>query len=482
MTGFTEPALINDMIPRSCHKACQVIAALFLCASLIILSGCFVEERQKKEPAAPKPDAEKIEAESKARELKINAEKRNLSAWLRANTWYSIVPSAAAAVVDGDRVVYMETVRCEPSTRFLAASLTKTFTALAILQLDERGLVSLNDPISRYLQVRFENSELNSKPITIWHLLTHTSGLIEDPSPRQAQNNYPFIIPEQKYPTGYRFNYCNQGYNLLGFIVFEASGLTLGEYITRNILAPMEMRDSRAPATTRGAAGVECSIADLARYTIMLMHGGVYRGRRIISRRMYRKIIDETIETPSSHRKEYRGLCFRIWSIDDRIYSMHHAAHMPGAGGFMQIFPKHDCAYVFISNPPVYDREEYYGYYYGLKSRLVRFCKTMMNDGFDPVTFDSDKPSKEQLKLFVGRYRQYGNPSSGRYVDIELSQGGYLIATKSYSGLRVGLIPTSLHTFVYIFPGQTEKGEIYDFVMKKGKIIGLGVKEGYFVK
>ena len=45
-------------------------------------------------------------------------------------------------------------------------------------------------------------------------------------------------MPEQKYPTGYRFNYCNQGYNLLGFIVFEASGLPLGEYVTRKILAP----------------------------------------------------------------------------------------------------------------------------------------------------------------------------------------------------------------------------------------------------
>ncbi len=458
------------------------MVALSLCITVMISSGCFVEENQKKEQPKPKPDAEKIEAEKKIQEQKINSEKQNLSYWMRANTWYPIVPSAAAVVVEGDRIVYMETVRCDPSTPFLAASLTKTFTALAILQLVERGMVSFNDPISKYLQVKFENSELNSKPITVWHLLTHTSGLIEDPSPKHAQNSYPFIVPEQKYPTGFRFNYCNQGYNLLGFIVFEASGQPLGEYITRNILTPMEMKDSKAPATTRGAAGVECSINDLAKYTIMFMHGGVYKGRRIISRRMFRKIIDETIETPDSHRKEYRGLCFRIWSIDDRVYSMHHAAHMPSAGGFMQLFPKHKCGYVFISNPPVYDREEYYGYYYGLKSRLVRFCKALMSDDFDPVTFDADKPSKQQLQLFVGRYRQYSSPSSGKYVDIELSPGGYLIATKSYNGLRVGLIPTSLHTFVYIFPGQNEKGEIYDFVMKGGKIIGLGVKEGYFIK
>lgn len=456
--------------------------SLCACFFMMFSAGCFVEEQQKKEQVKPKPDAGKTETDRKVREQKIFAEKQALSQWMLANTWYPVVPSAAAVVVEGNAIVDMETVRCDPSTPFLAASLTKTFTAIAILQLVDRGIISFNDPISKYLQVKFENSELNSRPITIWHLLTHTSGLIEDPNPKFAQDSYPFIVPEQKYPTGFRFNYCNQGYNLLGFIVFEASGQPLGEYITRHILAPMEMNDSKAPASTRGAAGVECSIRDLAKYTIMLMHGGVYRGKRIIPKRMFRKIIDETIESPPSHKKEYRGLCFRIWSIDGNVYSMHHAAHMPSAGGFMQIFPKHKCGYVFISNPPVYDRDEYYGYYYGLKSRLVRFCKALMDDGFDPMTFDADKPSPEQLKLFVGRYHQYGNPAGGQFVDIELSPGGYLIATKSYNGLRVGLIPTSLHTFVYIFPGQNEKGEIYDFVMRKGKAVGLGVKEGYFVK
>ncbi len=482
MTSGAESFLIRTMVVRRFHILRPFSFYIHLCIVIMISSACFVEEKQKKELVTPKQDPVKVEQDNAIREQKIKAEKQSLSQWMWANTWYPIVPSAAAAVVDGNDITYMVTVRCDPSTPFLAASLTKTFTALAILQLVDRGLVSFNDPISKYLQVKFENSELNSKPITIWHLLTHTSGLIEDPSPKHALNSYPFMVPEQKYPTGFRFNYCNQGYNLLGFIVFEASGQSLGEYVTRNILVPMEMNDSKAPESTRGAAGIECSIRDLARYMIMLMHGGVYKGKRIISKRMYRKIISETIEGPKSQKKEYRGLCFRIWSIDGIVYSMHHAAHMPSAGGFMQFFPQHNCGYVFISNPPVYDREEYYGYYYGLKSRLVRFCKALMNDDFDPVTFDADKPSKAQLQLFVGRYRQYSNPVNGYYVDVELHPGGYLIATKSYNGSRVGLIPTSLHTFVYIFPDQNEKGEIYDFVMKSGKVIGLGVKEGYYVK
>ncbi|HPG50187.1 MAG TPA: serine hydrolase [Spirochaetota bacterium] len=460
-------------------------SAIVLCSllSAAAAGGCFVEKSapQQNKAAVPGPGPGTLSKEA-ARELRarnIIAEKKSLSAWLLANTYYPIVPSAAAAVVEHDRVIYRQTVRCEPSRPFGVASLTKTFTAIAILQLAERGIISLNDPVSKYLQVTFENRALGSRPITIWHLLTHTSGLVEDPNPKYEEKSFPFTVPEQKYPTGFRFNYCNQGYNLLGFVVFEASGMPLGEYITRKILIPMEMYDSRAPLSTHGAAGVECSIDDLANYLVMLMHGGVFRGKRIISKRMYRTIVDKTIEGPSSKNEEYRGICFRVWAIDGDVYSLHHAAHMPGAGGFMQMFPRHDCGYVFISNPPVYDREEFYGYYYGLKSRLARFCRALMTDDFDPVSFQADRPSPKQLAMFTGRYRMN---DGGAYVEIELHPGGYLVATKSTTGLRYGLIPTSLHTFVYIYPGQSEKGEIYDFVMKGRRVAGLGVKDGYFIR
>lgn len=446
------------------------------------VSGCFLENKKsdvkKKSRADSRPSAEELAK----RALSLENEKKNMTAWMWGNTAYSIVPSVAAVVVKDNKVFFRETVRCDPTTRFPMASLTKTFTAISILQLVNRGIISFNDPISKYLHVNFENAELRSAPITIWHLLTHTSGLVEDPSPKQVQNNYPFVIPEQKYPTGFRFNYCNQGYNLLGYIVFEASGLTLGEYVTRNILVPMEMKDSRAPASTRGAAGIECSIDDIAKYMIMLMNEGKHQGKKIIPGRMYRKIIEETIEAPKSRNKEYRGLCFRVWSIEDKIVSLHHAAHMPGAGGFMQFFPAHRCGYVFISNPPVYDREEYYGYYYAIKSRLVYFCKQLMEDGFDPMNFQPDQARGKMLELYAGRYKLYANPAGGQFINIELHPGGYLIATKSYTGLRYAIIPTSLHTFVYIYPGQSEKGEIFDFVIKNGKVVGLGAKEGYFTR
>ncbi|MBN2160418.1 MAG: serine hydrolase [Spirochaetes bacterium] len=460
--------------------ACAVLVPVM--AAALLAAGCSIENKKSRPESSRNPEAARMEARRKARRKAIQAEQNDLTRWLRLNTRYPVVPSAAAIVIDGDRVAYRETVRCEPDTPFRAASLTKTFTAIAILQLADRGILSLNAPVSRYLQVSFENAELRSRPITIWHLLSHTSGLVEDPNPDIEQDNYPFIVPEQKYPAGFRFNYCNQGYNLLGFIVFEASGFTLGEYVTHNILAPMGMNDSKAPPDTRGASGIECSIRDMGKYMVMFLRRGEYGGKRIISERMFRKIVEESVEGPRSRNKEYRGLCFRIWSVDGRIYSMHHAAHMPGSGGFMQIFPRNDCGYAFISNPPVYDRNEYYEYYYALKSGLIRLCGLMMGGSFNPLTFKPDRPTVEQMKRFVGRYRQYVNPAAGPYIDISLHPRGYLVATRSASGESVPIVPTSLHTFVYIYPGQQEKGEIYDFVMRRGKVVGLAVREGYYMR
>ncbi|MBN2078535.1 MAG: beta-lactamase family protein [Spirochaetes bacterium] len=455
--------------------------AVALLAFLVLAFSCFTEEKKRTEEAPLRNGAEKIDhGAAREREARIGKAAAELSRWIRVRTYPPLVPSAAAVVVEGDRVIFRETARTTPDTPFMMASLTKTFVAISIMQLADRRMLSFDDPIGTYLGVEFENRELASEPITIWHLLTHTSGLVEDPSPRFAAGDYPFTVPQQRYPAGSRFNYCNQGYNLLGFLVFEVSGLSLGEYVTRYILKPLEMHDSRAPATTRGAAGIACSINDLANYLAMFMGGGSFKGRRVISKRMFRKMVSETIESPPARKKEYRGICFRIWTVDDTINSMHHAAHMPGAGGFMQFFPRKKVGYVFISNPPQYDREEFYAYYNSFKSRMIRFSKVVMgDDAFDPMTFQPDKPSREQLHLFAGRYTK---SDDGKVVVVEVHPGGYLTALKTYTGARYAISPTSLHTFVYIYPGQTEKGEIYDFVMKDGKIVGLGVKDGYFIK
>lgn len=448
-----------------------VVAGVMTCAP--------VSERTEghRPPADPAAAQKKAEAAEKRR-LAIEAERKSLAQWIDAAATWNIAPSVAAVVVHGDQVSFRHLVRTDPKMQFQVASLTKTFVALSILQLAAKGRLSLDDPVSKYLHVSFENEALGSAPITIRHLLTHTGGLLEEPNPKFNGRDVPFVVPQQVYPAGYQFSYCNQGYNLLGYIVFEAGGMPLGEYITRNILQPLGMNNSSAPEGTRGAAGVTCSLDDLVIYLRMMLGRGTYNGVRIVPRRLFDEMARESVEEPPSRHKEYRGICWRMWTIDGAVYSMHHAAHMDGAGGFMQVFPRHQVGYVFISNPPVYDREEYYQFYNGMKYRLIQYSQVLMEDGFKPLAFMPDRPTVKDMERFAGRYRL--GTDKTKYVDVAIHPSGQILLTRSFAPGPIAAAPTSMHTFVYIYPGQSERGEIFDFVIRKKRLVGMGTKEGFF--
>ncbi|WP_299505656.1 serine hydrolase domain-containing protein [uncultured Roseobacter sp.] len=127
------------------------------------------------------------------------------------------------------------------------ASITKVFTALAILQLVDTGRIALDDPITRYLP----GLELNQRfgDITIVHLLSHTAGLEErysgyfaahserDALSRIAQISA--ILPRQIRPPEEAIAYSNASYVLLGEIVAQVSGQSFGDYVATSILRPV---------------------------------------------------------------------------------------------------------------------------------------------------------------------------------------------------------------------------------------------------
>jgi D-alanyl-D-alanine carboxypeptidase len=131
------------------------------------------------------------------------------------------------------------------STMFNGFSTTKTFTAVAILQLVERGMLQLDAPAASYLRTFPYHTN-----ITIRHLLTHSSG-IPNPIPLKwvhlveahpAFDRNAFFSAQYarhnkvKAPAGTRFGYSNLGYELLGEIIEAVSGKTYEEYVTENIL------------------------------------------------------------------------------------------------------------------------------------------------------------------------------------------------------------------------------------------------------
>jgi CubicO group peptidase (beta-lactamase class C family) len=127
------------------------------------------------------------------------------------------------------------------------ASLSKQFTAMAVMILAERGKLSYDDPLSKY----FPEFPAYAQKITLRNLLTHTSGLIDVVNATWFKPDYQpvskevaaFLAKEQnpKYAAGERFEYNNTGYLLLALIVEKASGQSFARFMHENVFKPLGM-------------------------------------------------------------------------------------------------------------------------------------------------------------------------------------------------------------------------------------------------
>ncbi|HEY2532836.1 MAG TPA: serine hydrolase [Xanthobacteraceae bacterium] len=139
-----------------------------------------------------------------------------------------------------------------PETKFRIGSVTKQFTATAILQLAEAGKLKLDGPISRY----YTSAPTCWQSVTLHHLLTHTSGIpsyteLPDFTTKLSKVDrtpQEIIALTQDEPLmfepGTQFAYDNTGYILLGYVVEEVSGQTYSQYLAEHVFEPLGMRDT----------------------------------------------------------------------------------------------------------------------------------------------------------------------------------------------------------------------------------------------
>lgn len=135
----------------------------------------------------------------------------------------------------------------QTDTKFQIASITKTFTAMLIMQLVAENKIDLNQPITRYLP---DYPEKNGSQITIHHLLTHTSGLNRDASNDETSYNKPKDMVNQfaekplQFTPGERFEYSNSGYTLLGYIIETITEKPYEDVLQEKIFTPLNMKNS----------------------------------------------------------------------------------------------------------------------------------------------------------------------------------------------------------------------------------------------
>jgi CubicO group peptidase (beta-lactamase class C family) len=172
------------------------------------------------------------------------------------------IPGFAIALIDDGKVVYEKGFgvlslknadATTPRSLFHMASITKPFVATAVMQLVEKGKIRLDAPITEYLPY-FEMADPRAKTITIQQLLTHTSGMPDVDDYEWDKPQYDDGALERHVRTlkdrqllfapGDRFQYSNNGFEILGDVVAKASGMTFEQYCEKNILEPLGMTDS----------------------------------------------------------------------------------------------------------------------------------------------------------------------------------------------------------------------------------------------
>ena len=138
-----------------------------------------------------------------------------------------------------------------PATKFRLGSVTKQFTAAAILLLEERGKLKTDDPVKKFMS----DAPTAWEKITIYHLLTHTSGIPNFTSFPDYPPQKPFAATPEKlvarfrdkpldFQPGEKWGYSNSGYILLGYVLEKASGQSYEKFLQENIFGPLGMKDS----------------------------------------------------------------------------------------------------------------------------------------------------------------------------------------------------------------------------------------------
>lgn len=168
---------------------------------------------------------------------------------------YGVVVDNKLVLKDATGVLNIEKgTPVTPLSSFKIASMTKSFTAMAIMKLKEEGKLSLNDPVRKYIpeMADLEYLTKDASIIDIENLLTMTAGFPEDNPWGDRQLNQPdqMLIDlidggvSFSNTTSYEYEYSNTGYALLGYIVSRVSGKPFQKYIAENIFEPLGMEQT----------------------------------------------------------------------------------------------------------------------------------------------------------------------------------------------------------------------------------------------
>ena len=287
-----------------------------------------------------------------------------------------------------------------PNTTYCIGSLTKSFTATAVMQLNEKGSLSLDDPIGKYLPIELTAM---GEPVLIKHLLSHSSGLsalgyaeatltaVTDFSDHWLPISSPedlmvFMNGADEWAMakpGERYAYLNEGYILLGSVIKSVSGLEYADYVQKNILQPLGMMrstyyeqevekdkdvatpyvsgDDDVKVETRypygqmiADGGLMTNVVDMTKFVQMFLSNGSPDGVPIINSESIKNMMTPKIKTSD----------IPLGSADDRYYAyglriksgffgynlVYHSGSVFGSSAYMGFIPEKNVGVIIMAS------------------------------------------------------------------------------------------------------------------------------------
>lgn len=295
-----------------------------------------------------------------------------MDAYLAANFPRAGAPGLAVAVVDAGGVRYLRTFGDCPDADapFVVGSLSKSFTAVAVMQLVEQGAVDLDAPASRYAPGYDVPDE-----VTVRSLLNQTSGFGAYDSLAEAADG-------ELGETFGTFSYANANYDLLGRVVEGASGEDYARYLDEHVLEPLGMASTTADPARAEALGmvpghrdwfglpvadgfrhaqgdgawggpasgyVASSARDMASYLRMYLNGGMGGdGARVLSADSVRRMFLDRVPDPEGDT--YYGMGWTSFSWDDGELVLSHDGQVENYTASMCLLPERGIGIVALSD------------------------------------------------------------------------------------------------------------------------------------
>ncbi len=327
-------------------------------------------------------------------------------------------------------------------TLFRIASISKVITMIGIMQLVEQGLIDLHVDLNSYLS-SFQIPETFSEPITLYHLLTHSTGFEDIPMmiykdsdgiPLSLEEICKINLPKRIRPPGSILSYSSYTITFVGFLIEAITSQAFEKYINEHIFIPLGMNSStfiqpipshleenlaqgyaykdgnfypkKSPISSNRPAGAVSSTAlDLGKFMLAILNNGTYNGIELLKS----ETIDLILSKQISYFPEMPSVCFTFW--EDYSYGQRILIHTGDRNYFhskMMLFPELNFGLFFSFN--TWDQDKYSTAEIATAYKLQwdfgqKFLEYFFSNESTIISSNSINGGESRLKEVVGTYR-----------------------------------------------------------------------------